>query len=107
MQQSETYLYGNNRLGVVRAQRVASKTMKLNTSFNDVKLGVFTRGEKMYELSNHLGNVLTTVSDKRLSNDTVVSGYNAVVVSAGDYFPFGMEMPGRNVNTNAYRYGSF
>ena len=110
VQQSETYLYGSSRLGVVREQRVAPKTMKLNASFNDAKLGVFTRGEKMYELSNHLGNVLTTVSDKRLpvtkSNDTVVSGYKAVVVNASDYYPFGMEMVGRNVNANTYRYGA-
>ena len=110
VQQSETYLYGSSRLGVVRAQSIAPKTMKLNASFNDAKLGVFTRGEKMYELSNHLQNVLVTVSDKRLpvakSNDTVVSGYNAVVMSASDYYPFGMEMVGRNVNTNTYRYGA-
>ena len=103
VQQSETYLYGSSRLGVVRAQRVAPKTMKLNASFNDAKLGVFTRGEKLYELSNHLQNVLVTVSDKRLpvtkNNDTVVSGYTAVVVSASDYYPFGMEMVGRGYNS--------
>ena len=110
VQQSETYLYGSSRLGVVRAQRVAPKIMKLNVSFNDAKLGVFTRGEKLYELSNHLGNILTTVSDKRLpvtkNNDTVVSGYTAVVLSASDYYPFGMEMVGRNYSTyNTYRFG--
>ena len=42
----------------------------------------------------------------RLGNDTVVSGYNAVVVSASDYYPFGMEMVGRKYSSyNTYRYG--
>ena len=60
-------------------------------------------------MSNHLGNVLATVSDKRLpvakSNDTVVSRYNAVVVSASDYYPFGMVMVGRGFSSEKYRFG--
>jgi hypothetical protein len=58
---------------------------------------VQTRGLKEYELTNHLGNVLATVSDKKLghsSNDSTVDYYNADVVSAQDYYPFGMLQPG-------------
>jgi RHS repeat-associated protein len=69
---------------------------------------IFTRGEKLFELSNHLGNVLATVSDKRIqhSTDTTVSYYTADVMSANDYYPFGMQMPGRKyAGNNSYRFG--
>jgi len=70
------------------------------------------RGFKQYELSNHLGNVLTTISDKKgfesatgpmVNNDT--PHYYAEILSAQDYYPGGMLMPGRNFNANSYRYG--
>jgi RHS repeat-associated protein len=67
-----------------------------------------TRGQKEYELTNHLGNVLATVTDKKLghsSNDSTVDYYNADVVSAQDYYPFGMLEPGRVLNVEKYRYG--
>jgi hypothetical protein len=62
----------------------------------------FTRGGKIFELTNHLGNVLATVSDKRWWQ----SG-NAVadLVSAQEYYPFGMLMPGRGFSSGGYRYG--
>jgi RHS repeat-associated protein len=66
------------------------------------------RGLKEYELTNHLGNVLATVTDKKLghsSNDSTVDYYNADVVSAQDYYPFGMLEPGRVLNVEKYRYG--
>jgi hypothetical protein len=71
----------------------------------------FTRGNKLFELNNHLGNVLVTISDKKLgvdaNSDGTVDYYTADVVSANDYYPGGMLMPGRSysiANTN-YRYG--
>ena len=73
-------------------------------------LDVFSRvlGRKNYELSNHLGNVLTTVSDRKKKN-TVSSGilgyYKSDVKSSSDYYPFGMQMPGRKFDTPKYRYG--
>lgn len=66
-------------------------------------------GKKMYELSNHLGNVQVVVSDRKLSTEDGTTGtidfYEADVVSASDYYPFGMLMPGRNFSSPAYRYG--
>jgi len=56
----------------------------------------FTRGNKFFELSNHLGNVLVTISDKTLqvtADGTTVSYYNADVITAKNYYPFGMQMP--------------
>ncbi|HEX5149978.1 MAG TPA: hypothetical protein VFW07_00940, partial [Parafilimonas sp.] len=43
----------------------------------------FVRGQKFYELSNHLGNVLVTVSDKHIPvvDNGVISYYKADVVS--------------------------
>jgi RHS repeat-associated protein len=71
-----------------------------------------TMNTKVYELSNHLGNVLVTVADARQTNNgtgsqsgTVVS-YSAIVVSANDYSAFGAPMPGRSfVSASGYRYG--
>ena len=69
-----------------------------------------TLGDKRYELDNHLGNVLTVVSDRKIAvedqgNPGTVEYYEADVVSAQDYYPFGMIMPGRSVSAGEYRYG--
>ncbi len=65
------------------------------------------RGDKRYELSNHLGNVLAVVSDRRAKAscaDTLVRGYWADVLSTSDYYPFGMGMVERG-DDGGYRYG--
>jgi RHS repeat-associated protein len=72
-----------------------------------------TRGVKEYELTNHLGNVLATVSDKKIgvpssSNSSLIDHYEPDIVSAQDYYPFGMLQPGRSYlspNGDKYRYG--
>jgi hypothetical protein len=62
-----------------------------------------------YELRNHLTNVLVTVSDRR--NPDVISGssvarWKPYVVTANDYYLFGMTMPGRSFARagKSYRY---
>jgi RHS repeat-associated protein len=70
----------------------------------------YTIGDKVYECSNHLGNVLATITDRKFQNDIVNSDnisdiYYADVLSYSDYYPFGMLMPGRNGNSGDYRYG--
>ncbi len=66
-------------------------------------------GKKMYELSNHLGNVLTTVSEIKLTadgnTDGVVDSYAAVITSAQDYYPFGSLEPDRTFSSDNYRFG--
>lgn len=60
---------------------------------------------------NHLGNVLVTISDKKIGVDNNADGiidyYNADVVTANDYYPGGMQMPGRKYSqsNSTYRYG--
>ena len=65
-------------------------------------------GDRRYELSNHLGNVLQVVTDRKLAVDDgtgAVDYYIADVVSQSDYFPFGMVMPNRNEDDgSSYRY---
>ncbi|WPQ61468.1 RHS repeat-associated core domain-containing protein [Chitinophaga sancti] len=70
----------------------------------------FSRGEKFFELSNHLGNVLSTVSDRRVGISTdgiLVDHYEPTMSSSQEYYPFGMLMPGRSsvVTGGSYRYG--
>jgi RHS repeat-associated protein len=68
-------------------------------------------GLKRYEFSNHLGNVLTTVSDRRIGvslsgNPNLIDHYTAVILSSSDYYAFGSEMKGRGyAGTQGYRYG--
>jgi RHS repeat-associated protein len=74
------------------------------------KGGAFRKGQKFFELANHLGNVLVTISDKKLGIDTngdsTVNYYMPDVMTANDYYPFGMGMPERKfAASNAYRYG--
>jgi RHS repeat-associated protein len=106
--QTEVSLYGSSRLGVWNLNRSVANIEVVNyTAFSSN----FTRGNKMFELSNHLGNVLVTVSDKRIAvdsdNDGIINYYSADVVTANDYYPFGMTMPGRKYSqsTSSYRYG--
>ncbi|MCR6718707.1 MAG: hypothetical protein NVV59_00075 [Chitinophagaceae bacterium] len=110
IEQIEIHLYGSSRLGMITKRSVEdSLGIVLDESFGTAKKLTFTRGEKIFELSNHLGNVLTTVSDKRIAvNDgnDIVAYYEADVVNANDYYPFGMVLPGRNYTpSDAYRYG--
>ena len=61
-----------------------------------------TLGTKGYELTNHLGNVLAVVIDKRqnidLNSDDTIDRYRPSLMAAYDYYPFGSLMPGRYVN---------
>ncbi len=109
--QSEMHLYGSSRLGMATQHLAADTGFNLSNGFGSITGRIFTRGEKFFELSNHLGNVLATVSDRRIqvdaNSDGTVDSYKADIVSANDYYPFGMLMPGRKysiANAN-YRYG--
>jgi RHS repeat-associated protein len=65
-------------------------------------------GSKQYELTNHLGNVLATVSDRRIQTITPPTGTSGVLadlLSASDYYAFGMQMSGRNFYAESYRFG--
>ncbi len=110
--QTETNLYGSSRLGMStlytniehNVPPVATNMPGLGTGINIT----FTRGKKIFELDNHLGNVLATVSDVKRGvsvDGSTIDHYEANVVSAQDYYPFGMQEPGRSWNAGKYRYG--
>ncbi|AXY74707.1 hypothetical protein D3H65_12250 [Paraflavitalea soli] len=98
---TERSIYGSSRLGVYTAVQPVDNG-PADTRQSDTAID--RRGLKLYELSNHLGNVLATISDRKqgiitASGDTVASYYYADVRSAQSYYPFGMIMPGRNATT--------
>ena len=63
-------------------------------------------GDKRYELSNHLSNVLSVVSDRKLfQNSLGFSTFAPDVLSYSDYYPFGMLVPNRHKDSGDYRYG--
>jgi len=55
--------------------------------------------DKQYELINHLGNVLNTVSDEYPVNN------EAVLLSSGNYYPFGAPITGCAYTDGEYRFG--
>uniref|UniRef100_UPI0025BCA0D8 RHS repeat domain-containing protein n=1 Tax=Bacteroides sp. UBA939 TaxID=1946092 RepID=UPI0025BCA0D8 len=94
---TEQHLYGSSRLGM----RQVNELLIENDVEKEFDLDYSERilGQKNYELTNHLGNVLAVVSDKKL-NDNMPD-----VVSTSDYYPFGMMMPGRFTKPEDYRFG--
>ncbi len=94
----QQYIYGSQRLGYVDREGLPIPENIMHAI-----------GLKKYELSNHLGNVLVTISDRPVSvvdeSNTFIEGYTAEIVSAGDYYPGGSLMPGRNYSPDNYRFG--
>ncbi|SDR89317.1 RHS repeat-associated core domain-containing protein [Mucilaginibacter mallensis] len=97
----EQDLYGSSRLGMWQPG--------VTLSTNNAQAVWDTTGSKQYELSNHLGNVLVTISDKRVqhsSNGTAIDYFDADIATAQEYYAFGGLMPGRTyVQASNYRYG--
>lgn len=146
----EHSLYGSKRLGLAKRNEALSSGTFLGSydytanAFTTYAVGSFSSSSdgnkrvlerKSYELSNHLGNVLATTSDRKLAvprytyvgtnngdytnnggftytpgtgdYDASTDFYTADVTSYSDYYPFGMVMPDRNGPTpdGPHRYG--
>src|ERR1700744_1026171 len=105
LSQTEAHLYGSSRLGLLNL------SVNCASSLSQPNLRSLVRGNKLFELSNHLGNVLATISDKKLqhtSDNSTVDYYLADVLNANDYYSFGMQMPVRSFTASGnanYRYG--
>ncbi|MGZ3759789.1 MAG: RHS repeat domain-containing protein [Mucilaginibacter sp.] len=98
----EQHLYGSSRLGMWLPN------LKIGTDSSYTLWD--TLGHKRYELSNHLGNVMATITDRRLQQpdapDTSVAYFKPDVANAQEYYAFGSLLPGRTYTANAnYRYG--
>lgn len=86
LMRTEAYIYGSSRVGVDN-QNVDLVNLPPNDVFARNRL------QKSYELSNHLGNVYTVVSDgKRAVDENGALQYEPVVISTSDYFPFGQKI---------------
>jgi RHS repeat-associated protein len=100
----EQHLYGLSRLGMW------TPNVALNVDPLFIQLAWDSVGKKQYELNNHLGNIMLTITDKRLqhtTNNTAIDYFTADVATAQDYYAFGSQMPGQTYNFtgNNYRYG--
>ncbi|MDQ0110240.1 RHS repeat-associated protein [Chitinophaga terrae (ex Kim and Jung 2007)] len=88
----EQHLCGSSRLGIWQPGMKITGTPGAATALWN------SEGLKRYELTNHLGNVMATISDKKING-------LADVTSVSDYAPFGMQMVGRSLSAGGYRYG--
>lgn len=96
----EQHLYGSERIGIWEPD--------LALEAADATIDSIPVGKKKYEINNHLGNVVSIVSDKKAGvslDNLLVSYYIAEVLSQNDYYPFGMLMPERSWMPDTYRYG--
>ncbi|MFN5310235.1 MAG: RHS repeat domain-containing protein [Candidatus Kapaibacterium sp.] len=95
-------LYGISRLGLYKV------TSSLSRDDESANLYIFPRyfDRRMYELTDHLGNVRAVVGDRKLWNSSFAGEFRANVLSVSNYYPFGMAQTGRNWDGNGnYRYG--
>jgi RHS repeat-associated protein len=119
--QNEVHIYGSSRLGVATKNTLfahqpvyAGQTNYVSAdgdssvlySYASDSIKTFYRGEKRYELSNHLGNVLAVITDRRIQ--ACGAGeylyYEAQTVSVSDYYPFGMQVKDRSWSDSSYSY---
>jgi RHS repeat-associated protein len=103
---AERNIYGSSRIG----QEQLRKEMELNPAAQGTNYSAsFYVGDKRFELSNHLGNVLEVIKDRKLGNNggsgSIVAFFTPDVMSYSDYYPFGMQLPGRHETVGDYRYG--
>ena len=61
------------------------------------------RGDKQYELSNHVGNIWSIVSDRKIPLE-LETAFDPDILSTTDYYPFGMNLPGQEDSTS-YAFG--
>jgi RHS repeat-associated protein len=123
----EAHIYGSSRLGMeqpnlqVNPRPYTAATNPNNTT--TASQAQLLEGWKRYELTNHLGNVLSVITDRKLGRevgtaDNIIDQYDPEIIAAQDYYPFGMVMPCREytanftvtncatqLNQNSYRYG--
>jgi hypothetical protein len=101
----EQHLYGSSRLGMAKPNVEV-------TNYTPTNQISYTSNFRNYELTNHLGNVLSTIKDEKqqidANNDGIVDYYEPIVITSNDYYPFGMVMPNRSYSLSSgskYRFG--
>jgi RHS repeat-associated protein len=130
----EQHLYGSSKCGILKNQLAAITERVFNANLVPMGLhgntiqtegrfaliteqasidlaqstgGVNYRayGNKSYQFSNHLGNVLAVTSDLKIIPTLTSTTYTTTTLAATDYMPFGMQMPSRTHMSGNFRYG--
>ena len=126
----EQHLYGSARLGVKSQQTelynknfqgtlgnglldyTVSQTLGEAFASVDADYKELERGNLLYELVDHLGNVRSTISDRKLPQWDATHNaqyFTPDIASAQDYYPFGSLMPERQYSnsnfTRNYNFG--
>jgi len=88
---TENIMYGSSRLGTWTRNEL------IHFEAQTPGIQKLDRGTKQYELSNHLGNVHATVSDRKklICDEDVAQYYEPEILNTYDYYPFGMLMEER------------
>jgi hypothetical protein len=111
---SEWDMYGGKRIGSVDTMmRVFPKVPSTSGGSIDSSTVAYLENQKQYELDNHLGNVMVTVSDKKIPVDTtgtpnIASYYLPNIVSANSYSSYGALTYGMSYQISkdsSYRFG--
>jgi RHS repeat-associated protein len=91
----EQDIYGSSRIGMAMPE-----TEMIGTVVPTGETYQHVLGAKNYEFSNHLGNVLAVVSDKKIPVDINTDGFTdyfkADLIKSTDYSPFGAPLDGRD-----------
>ena len=101
---SEADIYGSSRVGAYQPEAL----IPIANGTGATTRGPYytaTRGDKQYELVNHLGNVLATITDRKILIAGAAVTYTADIAGGQDYYAFGMQMPGRKLTGGGYRFG--
>jgi len=105
--QAEKHIYGSARLGVMNDSVGLFNAQNANYEMYVINHVI---GKRNYELSNHLGNVLSVISDKPIPHDNAgtIDYYMADIREAHDYSPFGVLLNERTstvLGSEKFRYG--
>jgi RHS repeat-associated protein len=99
----ERDLYGSSRLGTENTQLEMIAAPAVASPFPHAL------GNKYFEVSNHLGNVISVFTDKKIPRDDnsngIIDYFQPEVLACNDYTAFGAPMSERSFSSNKYRYG--
>lgn len=106
---SDHNIHGCNRVGIDNNKTILAASSNSGLSITSLT-SEYKRAlnYKSYELINYIGNVLATITDRRIaisSNGNTTDYYQAVIQNSTDYYVFGMLMIGRTYSSSSYRYG--
>jgi len=100
--QTEKHIYGSSMLGI------DTKETEMIGAVQDTTLYAHALGYKHFTGNNHLGNVLTTFTDRKipvdLNTNNIIDEYWPDVVASNDYYPFGVKMKERTFSSENTRY---